>query len=222
MRSYTAPELAALQTRSGYLVRSLFWLQVRDRTTNSRVGFGFWLGEDDRSFTVGSETRTYLGGGGLVSIDPIVMQAGLTVRMQRVTLSPLAPEVNTMLRGYDAWRAPAEIHRVLFNPESGGLIANPKRRWKGGGDGAPIQTPAIGGEANVVITLASALESLTHGLTMTRSDAAQRQRGDDRFYRYKDMTGSVSTSWGEKRAGGPPPPPSPPYVDPNKDRGGGR
>lgn len=208
MRSYSAPELAALQTRSGYVARALFWIQVRDRSTNARVGFGFWMGEDDRSFTIGSETRSYLGGGGLVGIDPIVMQAGLTVRMQRVTLSPLAPEVNTMLRGYDAWRAPAEIHRAFFNPDSGGLIANPKRLWKGVVDGAPIQTPAIGGESNVVITLASALESLTHGLTLTRSDAIQRQRGDDRFYRYKDMTGSVSTSWGEKRSTGAPPPPS--------------
>ncbi len=204
MRTYSAAELAALQTRGGYVTRALLWLQVRDRATNARVGFGFWTGEDDRNFTIGAETRAYEGGGALVSVDPIVMQSGLTVRMQRVTLSPLFADVNTMLRGYDAWRAPAEIHRVFFNPESGGLIANPKRLWKGVVDGAPIQTPAIGGESNVVITLASALESLTHGLTMTRSDAVQRQRGDDRFYRYKDMSGSVSTSWGEKRFSGAP------------------
>ena len=108
------------------------------------------------------------------------------------------------------------MQRVFLTQELGGLIANPKRLWKGVVHGAPIQTPAIGGESNVVITLASALESLTNGLTLARSDAVQRQRGDDRFYRYKDMTGSVSTSWGEKRSTGAPSTP----LAPNTPKGG--
>jgi hypothetical protein len=200
MRSYTAPELAYLQSRAGYLARSLLWVQPRDRTSGLRVALGFWNGEEDRSFTVGGESRVYLGGGALLSVDPIVMMTGVVVRMQRVTLSPLFPEVAELLRGYDAWRAPTEIHRALFDPASGNLIADPKRVWKGVIDHAPIQTPAIGGESVVEVTLASAAESLTHGLTLTRSDATQSQRSGDRFYRYKDLTGSISTSWGEKRS----------------------
>ena len=214
MRSYTSAELIYLQARDEWKARALFWVRPRDRATGLRAGMGFWTGEEDATFTIGGEERLYRGGGALKSIDPIIMQAGLVVRMQRVALSPLFDEVNLLLRGMDAWRAPAEIHRALFDPLTGGLIDVSKRLWKGVIDKAPIQTAAIGGESKVDVTLASAAESLTHGLTLTRSDAVQRQRGDDRFYRYKDVSGSVSVSWGEKRSTGAST--APPVVLPRK------
>lgn len=198
MRSYSAPELAQLQARGGYQARILIWIEPRDPATGNRVGLGFWTGEDDRSFTIGSAQRTYVGGGALLGVDPVIMPAGLTVRMQRIYLSPLAAGVALLLRGHDAWRAPAEIHRVLFNPASGNIIADPHQVWRGVVDAAPIQTPAIGGEARVELTLSSRAEALTHGLTATRSDAVQSQRSGDRFYRFKDVTGAVKVSWGEK------------------------
>lgn len=200
MRSYNSAELAYLQSREGYVARGLLWVQPRDRATGNRVGMGFWAGEEDATFTIGAENRLYAGGGALAAIDPIVMQAGLVVRMQRVTLSPLFDTVALLLRGLDAWRAPAEIHRAFFNPQTGELIAAPKRLWKGVIDSAPIQTPAIGGQSRAEVTLASAAESLTHGLTLTRSDAVQSLRGGDRFYRYKDVSGTVSVSWGELKS----------------------
>jgi hypothetical protein len=200
MRSYTAPELTYLQSREGYRVQLLVWVQPRDRATGLRVDMGFWSGEEDASFTIGGVTRTYEGGGALGSIDPIVMQAGLGVRMQRVMLAPLFDSVALLLRGYDAWRAPVQIHRAMFSPLNNALIAEPKRLWKGLIDSAPIQTPAIGGESTVEVSLSSPAEALTHGLTLTRSDAVQSQRGGDRFYRFKDVSGSVQVSWGENRA----------------------
>ncbi|MDB5658308.1 MAG: hypothetical protein JWS10_923 [Cypionkella sp.] len=214
MRSYTSPELAYLQARDSWKARGLFWVRPRDRATGLRAGMGFWTGEEDAVFVIGGEERLYRGGGALKSIDPIVMQSGLVVRMQRVSLSPLFDEVNMLLRGMDAWRAPSEIHRAFFDPITNALIATPKRLWKGVIDKAPIQTPAIGGESKVDVILASAAESLTHGLTLTRSDAVQSLRGGDRFYRYKDVSGAVSCSWGEKRAGGPKAPPKPPMKPP--------
>ena len=220
MRSYTTAELAYLQARDAWKARVLFWVRPRDRATGLRTSMGFWTGEEDATFTINGEERLYRGGGALKSIDPIVMQAGLVVRMQRVALSPLFDEVNLLLRSMDAWRAPSEIHRAFFDPLTGAMIATPKRLWKGVIDRAPIQTAAIGGDSKVDVTLASAAESLTHGLTLTRSDAVQSLRGGDRFYRYKDVSGSVKTSWGEIKAGGPPPPPRVPYVNPNQDRGG--
>lgn len=203
MRDFSPTELAYLQKRDGYMIRLLLWVQPRDRATNARVAMGFWTGEQDQTFSINGDERPYVSG--LVSVDPIVMQTGLVVRMQRVMLSPLSPNVALFLRGYDAWRAPVEIHRAFFDTDTQDLIAEPHRVWKGVVDAAPIQTPAIGGEANVELTLSSAVESLTHGLTATRSDAVQSQRGGDRFYRYKDVAGSVSVSWGEIRAKAPAP-----------------
>ena len=200
MRSYTAPEITYLQSRNGFVTRALFWVQPRDRATGNRVGLGFWTGEEDCSFTIGGVARTYVGGGALKALDAVVMQTGVVIRMQRVSLSPLFDSVALLLRGYDAWRAPAEIHRAFYNPLTGALIDTPKRLWKGVIDSAPIQTPAIGGESVAEVTLSSAAEALTHGLTLTRSDAVQSQRGGDRFYRYKDVSGSVPVTWGEKRA----------------------
>jgi len=200
MRSYSASELTYLQSRTSYLVRGLVLVQPRDRATGNRVYSGFWTGEDDRDFNINGTMRSFVGGGGLRSLDAIVMQTGLTVRMQRVTLSPLLADVAQLLRGYDAWRAPTQIFRAFFDPLTGDAIATPRSIWKGVIDRSPIQTPAIGGEANVDLTLSSASETLTRGLTLTRSDATQSQRGGDRFYRYKDISGSVSVAWGEIKA----------------------
>jgi hypothetical protein len=203
MRSYDPAEMAYLQSRAGYLVRGLFWVIPRDRTNNTRVGLGFWTGEDDASFTIDGFARTYVGGGALTGLDAIVMQAGLVLRMQRVAVSPLFPQVELLLRGYDAWRAPAQLHRALFDPATGALVAPPRRIWKGVIEAAPIQTPEIGGQPSAEISLASAAESLTHGLSLTRSDAVQSQFGGDRFNRYNDVSGSVPVFWGSRQAGQP-------------------
>ena len=200
MRDYSAPELSYLQSREGFRAQLLVWVQPRDRATGNRVALGFWTGEEDASFTIKGVSRPYIGGGALANVDPIVMRAGLEVRSQRIVLAPLFDAVALLLRGYDAFRAPIQIHRALFNPQSNALIAEPRLFWKGLIDSAPIQTPAIGGESSVEVSLSSAAEALTHGLTLTRSDAVQSQRGGDRFYRYKDVSGAVSVSWGENRA----------------------
>lgn len=199
MRAYSPAELSYLQSRNGYKVCGLLWVRPRDPATGLRVGMGFWTGEQDASFTIDAVVRSYVGGGRLVSLDAIVMEAGLTVRMQHVNMQPLFAEVAQLLRGLNAWRAPVEIHRALFNPETNVLIATPHRPWRGVLDEAPIRTPEVGGEATVELTLASATEALTRGLTLTRSDAVQSLRGNDRFLRYIGVTGTVDVFWGAKR-----------------------
>jgi hypothetical protein len=203
MRSYTPAELTYLQSRNGHMMRGLLYVRPRDRATGLRVDMCFWTGEEDRTFTVNGVARTFVGGGAMKSIDPIVMQTGLVVRMQRVILAPLFAEVAQFLRGHDAFRAPAELYRAFFDPQSGNLIDNPRRVWKGLVGKAPMPTPAIGGESTVELTLSSAAEALTQGLTLTRSDAVQSQRGGDRFYRYKGV--QATAAWGELRAIGPAP-----------------
>ena len=199
-RSYSPAELTYLQNRTGYQICGLLWVRPRDPGTGLRVNMGFWTGAQDATFTIDGSPRTYLGGGRLVSFEPIVMQAGVSVRMQRVAMQPLFAEVAQLLRAYNAWRAPVEIHRALFNTETGVLVAAPHRPWRGVLDEAPIQTPEVGGEASSELTLASAAEALTRGLTLTSSDATQSLRGGDRFMRYADVAGQVDVFWGSKRA----------------------
>lgn len=196
MRDYSATELSYLQNRTGYKNQILLWVQPRDMVSDARIGMGFWTGDQDASFVIDGQARTYQGYGSLGAVDPIVMQSELVVRYQRLTLSPLHPGVASFLRGHDPFRAPAELHRASFDPVTDALIADPRRLWKGLVFQSPIATPPIGGEATSDISLASAAESLTHGMTTTRSDAAQKQRGGDRMFKYKDIKGTALYSWG--------------------------
>lgn len=189
MYSYTAPELAYLQNRVGYNNHILLWLEPRDYATNLRVPFGFWTGDQDEIFTIDGAPRTYQGAGAITSVDDFTFEAGLTIRNQRLALNPLHPGVALCLRGHDAFRAPAQIHRAMFDPATTLLVAPPHRRWKGFLHDAPIATPAIGGEASVTVSLTSAADVLTIGLTATRSDTSQQGRGGDRGMRHKDAGG---------------------------------
>lgn len=199
MRSFDSTELTYLQSRNGFKAHALLWVEVRNRATGLRVGVGLWTGEEDRDFIIDGGTRTYGGAGAILGLDAIVMQTGLTVRMQRLNLSPLAPEVIAMIRDYDAGLAPAQIHRAMFDPATGNLIAAPRRIWKGVVDSAQIHTAELGGESNVPLVLSSTAQSLTKGLSLTKSDAVQQLRGGDRMRRYKGSTGKASVSWGEAR-----------------------
>ena len=197
MRSYSGTELSYLQSRNGFSARTLFWVQARNRGTGLVETMGLWSGEENRAFTIGGVVRDYYGAGALLGLDGIVMQTGIGVRLQRISLAAVSAEVAQLLRGYDASLAPCEIHRALYDPLTGSLIAEPLRIWKGFVDQAPIPTAEIGGESVVDMSLASAARALTRTLTLTKSDAVQRLRGGDRMRQYQDVSGKVPVAWGE-------------------------
>lgn len=201
MREYDAATLAALQTRDGVRIRILIWVTARNRTTGLPEAMGLWTGAQDRSFTIGAESRLYVGAGTVMEVPPIKIAAGLQVRMQRFTLSPLSAQVADLIRSYDARLAPIEIHRALFATGDGALIAPPHLVWRGFIDEAPVKQPEPGGTATCEISAASSARLLTRTLHLKQSDATQRLRSDDRIRRYADVSGSVDVFWGEKRKG---------------------
>jgi len=207
MRSYAPAELTQLQARDGLRPRLLVWIVARDRTTGAPEPTGFWNGSDDQVINVGGVDRTYHGAGGLLGMDDLVIETGLTVRRISVWLATAAPEVVDAAMGYDLRLAPVEIHRLLTDPISHLPVAAPHRIWKGWVDGAPRTVPAKGLSAGrITLTVASAAMALTRGLTAKYSDAAMRQRGsDDRLFRYADVSGKVPVYWGEKRYEAPAP-----------------
>jgi hypothetical protein len=196
MFSYSAPEIAYLQNRQGFDNHVLLWCEPRHLTTNAVVPMGFWTGEQDATFTIAGSPRLYQGGGAIPAIEPIVMEAGLVVRNQNLTLSELHPGVALMLRGHNCFRAPVQMHIAMFSPLTGDLIAEPRRRWAGFLHDFTIQTPAVGGESTAPVSLTSAADRLTQGLTATRSDATQRLRSNDAGRRHKNVTGTARYSWG--------------------------
>lgn len=202
MRSFDAPTLAQFQNRAALSARILVWAVARNRTTDADESLGLWTGAQDASFTIGGTPRTYAGAGSIMEIPPIVSQSGIAVRMQRISLSPLSPEVAALIRTYDARFARIEIHRALFDPVTGLLVAEPHRLFKGIIDEVALPIDPKTGEVRCDVTIASSARYLTRTLPLKRSDATQQRRLGDRFLRYVDVSGEVDVYWGENRPPG--------------------
>jgi hypothetical protein len=199
MRSFDTPTLAQFQNRTAINSRILIWAVARNRGTGAEESLGLWTGAQEASFTIGGSPRVYAGAGSIMEISPIVSQAGIAVRMQRFSLSPLSPEVAALIRTYDARFARIEIHRALFDPLTGVLVAEPHRLFKGIIDEVALPIDPKTGEVRCDVTVASSARYLTRSLPLKRSDATQRRRLDDRFLRYVDVSGEVDVYWGENR-----------------------
>lgn len=200
MRILDTASAEYLSGHTGVASRHMVHVIGRNRDTDAQEALGLWQGDDHLTIAIGGVNRTYYGAGGLIGVEPIRAGIGLEVRMLQATLSPLTPEVALLLRGYDTRLAPAEVHRGLLSLETGQLIAEPIRVFRGWVDALKIRTGEVGGTGEATVTLASAARSLTRALTLTRSDTEMRRRNTgDRFRDYADIAGEVGVWWGEKR-----------------------
>lgn len=197
MRVYDSATLSALQNPAGVHARTLVWVQARNRVTGAPETAGFWNGDQRQFVLIGGAAREYHAAGSLISIDTIAAEVGIGVRMQRIVLSPINAAVEEALRGFEPRLAPIEIHRVLFDVVKGVAVSAPHRIFRGWVDEVEIVTAAAGGESTAVVSCASSARALTRALQLKKSDASQRRRGGDRFYRYTDVTDPVEVPWGE-------------------------
>jgi len=205
MRSFDSNTLAALSADS-LIVRSLVF--VRGKTlAGATKTFGFWNGEDDVSITVtsaidgASESRTYIGGGSLLAIDPIPLRIGLEVRTINATMSQIYATVQDMVRGNNIRHAVVEIHRALFNVSTGQLVAPPYARFLGKVNTSPVNTPRAGDEGSVVFGCVSNTRELTRANTALKSDETQKLRSGDRARRYVGVAAQWPVWWGEAQGG---------------------
>lgn len=196
MKTYTPTE-AAYIAQGQIVAEVILRVSARNRATGIVEHLDLWTGPEQRQFTIGGQVRTCFPAA-ILNVFPIVTGTGVKARMQRIALTPLPAEIRSLFSNYDAGRAPVTLHRALFNVESGDLIAEPRRVFKGRLHHAPETSGQIGEEGQIEAALASSAIDLTQGLTLTRSDEVQRQRSDDRFYRHKAVTGAVRVVWGEK------------------------
>ena len=200
MRILDTKSAEYLSAHTGVASRHMLHVIGRNPDTGAQEALGLWQGDDHLTIGIGGLNRTYYGAGGLIGVEPIRAGIGLEVRMLQATLSPLTPEVALLLRGYDARLAPAEVHRGLLSLETGQLIAEPIRVFRGWVDEVKIRTGEVGDTGEATVTLASAARGLTRALTLTRSDAEMRRRNaGDAFRRYTDIAGEVGVWWGESR-----------------------
>lgn len=199
MRSYDTLTLAALTDRSGVIARQLLWIVAKNRSTGLDEQFGLWNGEDNEIITIGGQARTYYGAGSSLVIPSILTEIGIQVRTLRVKLSPISPEVGTVLRTYDPRFAPVQVHRALYDLNTRNIVSEPKRVFKGFINKVDLPTPAVDGEAECTLSLVSTARVLTNKLALKKSDESQKLRAGDRIRRYADVSNKVTSYWGENK-----------------------
>lgn len=204
MRLLPSPVADLLAARRGRVARVLVWIKAKNRSTGLAEPLGLWSGGDHQDFVIGGKARTYFGAGAMIDMDPLTSDIGLTVRRYVLNLSPIVPEVQQIIRGYDPRLAAVQIHVADFDPDTHSLLASPVRVFKGWIDTVHISEPAPDGEASCEVALLSAAQALTRTLPRKRSDQTLRARAPgDAFRKYADISGSVETVWGEKRGKAP-------------------
>jgi hypothetical protein len=197
MLDLSSEVVASLNARTGVKARLLVQVTAKNRTTGLPEVIRLWTGDDRRPFTIGAESRDYLGAGGMVAVSDLVTEATLNIRETDVQLSPVAPEVIDMLRLYDPRFGAAEIHIAFFDPETDALIADPTRIVKGWVNKTPIRRPVKGQTGSARATIVGHTRMLTRTLAAKRSNENQKKRsGSDTFFIDVGMTGTVTVGWG--------------------------
>jgi len=207
MSAYDSDTIAALQA-GALILRDMLW--IRGSTSGGDAAtWGFWAGEDNVTVNVvkatdpaNVESRAYVGGGSLLSdgVDPIVYQLGLVAQTINVKLSQIHTSVQDMVRGANIRLAEAELHRALFDVATGEIVSTPFPRFYGIIEGAPINTPAVGGDGSITLAITSVSIDLTRTNPALKSDEATKLRSGDRFRQYSGVTGQYTVDWGEARS----------------------
>lgn len=217
MRSADTATIAALQSRTGIIPVNLIWIEAKDRETGGIATMGLWNGWDTTDLqiidpdTLLPVTRTFHAGGSVLDLPAIPLESDLTVRTIRIRLSQINAAVQLAIRGYDPKHAPVQVHRGFLDPATRLLVAPALPRFVGWINGAPIRTPAVGGEGSIEIACVSHTRALTKTNPLKRSDEMQSRRlvsgNPDRMRKYTDVAGGwlQNIHWGEAKA---PPAPS--------------
>lgn len=212
-----APALQAhLAGRAAIQPRVAVWFAARDSATGAPAPWGVWNGDDDRTFVIDGSPRTYWGAGALAGVGDLVSEPGYAVRIHRMSLSHLHPDVAAALAATSLRLAPVEWHQIHLAPGTHDLIAAPLRRFRGTVETMTEPTPARGQASVTDLQLASTARDLTRTLALTKSDATlQAVHSGDLFRRWNAVSGKVPVAWGELNGGDDAPPPIFDLLPPN-------
>lgn len=202
MRTIDSALATHLTARLGIEAHVLVWVEATDRSTGVASPFGIWTGDDDRVFTTDAVSRTYLGVGALLDVGDLVAETGYVVRMTRMSLAHLSPDIAALLVSRNVRLARCSWHQVHLVPGSHDQVAPPRLVFRGRVERLLLPDAAQDGEAAAEVELVSYARELTRPLSLKKSDEALKRRTPtDDFRKYIAVSGKISTSWGEIREG---------------------
>lgn len=204
MREISVSTQALLEAQT-LVTRDFMRITARDRATGEPITDAFWsdigtvvaqVMDAETGVPVAYE---FQGVGSLVAIDPIPMVSNLTVQEIEVHFSQLDERINELLRLYDLKQAKVEIYRGEFDPDKMVMVEPATSRFLGFVDGAPVETPAEGGEGSVMIKCKSSAQELTRSNPDLRSHESQQVRapGDD-FLQDVTTVADLTIFWGNE------------------------
>ena len=197
MREFDPATLDLLGGRRGLEARRLVWIEARNRQTGGFEGLGICTGADDLTVSVGGVARTYLAVGALLEAEPITASVGLGVRTHQLRLAAIDGRVEDLVKGYETRFAGVEIHRAIFDPETGAMAGPPHRVFRGMVNSLDFPTGEVGGSPACIVEVVSETRVLTRTLPTKKSDDSHQARGGDRFRRYAEISGAVPVYWNE-------------------------
>ncbi|WP_457587283.1 hypothetical protein [Ensifer canadensis] len=207
MQSRSPAYMTALSNapERGLIPRRLVYLTARDRQTGAQIKRGFWNDHHTldipviNGFTGLPETRTYIGEGALLGVSDITYVSDLTIQSVEIQLSQIVEAAQQMVRQYELRLGAVEIHECLLDPETRMPVSVELPDFLGMVDGAPIETPVVGGEGAIRVKAASdAIVMLTRINPRKASHEAHKAaRGDDWAKYRAAMENVVTIAWGQ-------------------------
>ncbi|SEU03364.1 hypothetical protein [Paracoccus homiensis] len=182
-------------------IAPVYFLHVvgRNRDTGAAAPLGVWSGDEDITINVqtpegGLTSRTYFGGCNL-AMDGLPYVADLTDESVTLSMSQIADPVQQMIRGYDARLAYAEIHATTW--DGGRFSSTPSLEWIGIVDDAMIDTPSVGGDGSVSLTIRSEIMTQLTQINPAKSSHQHQKRRNavDKFSEYSGIVKDWNPDW---------------------------
>ena len=142
--------------------------------------------------------RDAVGDGAILALDRIPQSTDFSIRTIRITFSQIHPTVRNMVSGYNIRGAWVEVHRLLFNPATGAVVAPAERPFTGRIDKAPQTIPGPGDEGGIYLDVVDSIRDLTRSNPAKKSDETQKRRSGDRARR-NIGTANVKLWWGQEK-----------------------
>jgi hypothetical protein len=211
MKDVGTNTLTAFQNarQDGLIMRDLVWIKAKNRSTGVIEEIGLWAGKvptvvpviDPETGASTGSARTYQPLGQLV-VPSIPAGMALEVRTIRLKISRLSPAVLDAIRLYDARMAVIEIHRGIFDLDTGQIVDPAMCRFSGYINAAPINVPKEEkggkvGEGGIELECVSRSRILTRTSGLLFSMEMLKKRAGDLFGTYLDVAGAWRIWWGQ-------------------------
>lgn len=195
MPSWTGAAATHLASGADVKVRVAFLFKPRtfaDPPVQTTIAL--WTGSALESFTLDGVARNYQGIGEF-PLNPISYRVGTEVGYYDLALA-LTPQGEDFVRTLDTRQAPAEIHQIMFHPDTGALLGT-RRMFRGEIDAADIATAEEDGVSWINLSLVTSARRGTMTIAGKKSRKSQEERyPGDLFRQYGDLGTTPNDPWG--------------------------